>query len=394
MLRRCFSCPKPKKRSDGRYARQIYLGIDPATQKRRYKTIYAPTAKEADQLAAEYRAALGRGLDPAAGRTVKALLDNLIAVKRAQGVGASWLRTLDIYARHLSPLWPMPADKVRAADIQQILSDLADAGLSHKNVIGDLLCRKGNLCVGHPETVQYNPCDKVVVPAGRPAKTRGWLDNERQAWVRETPHRAQRAAMVMMYAGLRRGELTALTWADVDLTAKTISVTKSWDFAAGRVKPPKTAAGIRVVHIPQLLVDFLRTERTADPATFYVVHTASGGRMTDSAWKRLWQSYGRLECTVRLPRSREQICGAAKSDGGHERGSLPIVIRTFTPHELRHTFCTLLYLAEVDVLTARDQMGHSDISVTMGIYTHLDKQYKAAKMGALDTYLNKQAVES
>ena len=387
--------PKTKKRSDGRYARQIYLGIDPATQKRRYKTIYAPTAKEADKLAAEYRAALGRGLDPTAGHAVKALLDNLIAVKRAQGVGVSWLRTLDIYSRHLSPIWQMPADKVRAADIQRVLGDLADAGLSHKTLSEIYSVAKATFALAIPETVQYNPCDKVVVPAGRPAKTRGWLDEERQAWVRETPHRARRAAMVMMYAGLRRGELTALTWADVDLTAKTISVTKSWDFAAGRVKPPKTAAGERAVNMPQLLADFLRAERTADPSTLYVVHTAGGGRMTDSAWKRLWASYmNDLNVKYGYHNAVNKYAVRQKGPDDRERGPLPMVIRTFTPHELRHTFCTLLYLAEVDVLTARDQMGHSDISVTMGIYTHLDKQYKAAKMGALDTYLNKQAVES
>ena len=49
-------------------------------------------------------------------------------------------------------------------------------------------------------------------------------------------------------------------------------------------------------------------------------------------------------------------------------------IEPFTPHQLRHTFCTLMYFAGVDVLTARDQMGHKDISVTLGIYTSLDKK--------------------
>ena len=67
-----------------------------------------------------------------------------------------------------------------------------------------------------------------------------------------------------------------------------------------------------------------------------------------------------------------------------------MVIRTFTPHELRHTFCTLLYKAGVDVITARDQMGHKDISVTQGIYTHLDKTEKKRKMVQLDRYLEKQ----
>ena len=62
-------------------------------------------------------------------------------------------------------------------------------------------------------------------------------------------------------------------------------------------------------------------------------------------------------------------------------------IQTFTPHQLRHTFCTLLYFAGVDVLTARDQMGHSNISVTLSIYTHLDKQYKQDSMSKLDSFL-------
>ena len=69
-------------------------------------------------------------------------------------------------------------------------------------------------------------------------------------------------------------------------------------------------------------------------------------------------------------------------------GALPMVIRTFTPHELRHTFCTLLYVAGVDVLTARDQMGHASVQVTQEIYTHLDAKHKARKMEALDWYLS------
>ena len=77
-----------------------------------------------------------------------------------------------------------------------------------------------------------------------------------------------------------------------------------------------------------------------------------------------------------------------KDEDGQERGALPVVIRTFTPHELRHTFCTLLYMAGVDVLTSRDQMGHASVQVTQEIYTHLDAKHKARKMEALDGYLS------
>lgn len=49
-----------------------------------------------------------------------------------------------------------------------------------------------------------------------------------------------------------------------------------------------------------------------------------------------------------------------------------------------------MYFAGVDVLTARDQMGHKDITVTLGIYTALDKKFKKKKINRLDTYLKKQ----
>lgn len=381
--------PKSKRRADGRYCRQIYIGKAP-DGKRKYYTIYAATAKEADRLAAEYRAALGRGLDPhSKARTVKDLLDALMASKAAQGVGISWQRCLANHIGHLRQIWTVPADKVRTADVQAVLNELAQEGLSHKTIsqIAGTLSAAFRLAI--PEVVQYNPCDKAVVPAGKPAKRREWLDEERQAWVLNTPHRAQRAAMVMMLAGLRRGEATALTWADVDLDSRTITVNKSWDFAAGRVKGPKTAAGERVVHIPRLLADYLRAERDADPSTLYVVHTSTGGRMTDIAWRRMWDSYmSDLNVKYGYHGAVNKYATRKKDDAGNEQGALPMVIRTFTPHELRHTFCTLLYMAGVDVLTARDQMGHASVQVTQEIYTHLDAKHKARKMEALDGYLS------
>lgn len=375
------------KRKDGRYAKQIYIGKDSAG-KRKYKTVYASTKKEAERMAAEYKAAIGRGLDPFAGpKTVKDLLDNLLAVKKAQGVGASQQYSITNYTKHLAPIWKAPADKLRTGDIQSVLNALAENGMAHKTLKEITGTIRAAYRLAIPEIVQYNPADRVVVPAGKPSKPRGWLDEERQKWVRETPHRAQLAAMLMMYSGLRRGEATALTWADIDLKACTITVNKSWDFKASKVKEPKTAAGVRVVHIPQILVKFLQEQRKADPLSVLVLHTERGARMSDTAWKRLWSSYMKALNAKYAFDGASVFATRKKGQNGKERGALPIMINTFTPHELRHTFCTLLYLSGVDAMTARDQMGHADIKVTLSIYTHLDKTQKAKKMQALDKYI-------
>jgi integrase len=55
-----------------------------------------------------------------------------------------------------------------------------------------------------------------------------------------------------VYAGLRRGELQALDWSDVELDVGVIRVRSSWDQLAGRVAP-KTKAGARVVPIASVL---------------------------------------------------------------------------------------------------------------------------------------------
>ena len=229
-----------------------------------------------------------------------------------------------------------------------------------------------------PEVVQYNPIVKTTCPAGADPEHREPITEEQQQWIRETPHRAQRAAMLLLYSGLRRGEATALTWADVDLKEATITVHSGYNFKDKKIKDPKTEAGVRVVNIPKILVDYLKTQQDD---CLYVLHTVKGHRMTEQAWKTLWSSY-MADLNAKYGYHGEE---SKKRPGG-----LPMRIEPFTPHQLRHTFCTLMYFAGVDVLTARDQMGHKDISVTLGIYTSLDKKFKKKKINRLDSYLKKQ----
>jgi integrase len=66
----------------------------------------------------------------------------------------------------------------------------------------------------------------------------------------------------------------------------------------------------------------------------------------------------------------------------------PITIDVFTPHQLRHTYATMLYSAGVDVLTAREQIGHADVQTTLGIYTHLSREHKQKNMAKLDDFLS------
>lgn len=101
--------------------------------------------------------------------------------------------------------------------------------------------------------------------------------------------------------------------------------------------------------------------------------------MTLNAWKSLWESY-MLGLNFRYGKTTE------KRERHNPRGQI-MSIEPFTMHSLRHTFCTIMYEAGIDVLTAKEQMGHSDVKTTLSIYTHLDKKYKKKNVDKMNVYL-------
>lgn len=107
--------------------------------------------------------------------------------------------------------------------------------------------------------------------------------------------------------------------------------------------------------------------------------------LSEIAWKRLWESYIK-DLNIKYGDFNDSIQGKPKSKC--QPGGVPIVIPHFTAHWLRHTFATMLYFAGIDILTAKEQLGHSDIKTTLEIYTHLDSQYKRKSMEKLDIYLS------
>ena len=152
----------------------------------------------------------------------------------------------------------------------------------------------------------------------------------------------------MLYAGLRRGELIPLLWRDVDLSAGTISVNKSVEFINGvpNLKSGgKTKAAARTVYIPQLLVDYLKP--LAGNPFALVCPSAKGKLMSDSAWKRLWNSYiaelnfkyGDFGKSIEWNKGKDGSPlkrKAPKSRFTPEK--IPIIIPKFTAHSLRHQY--------------------------------------------------------
>lgn len=302
---------------------------------------------------------------------------------------------------NLEPLNCFSISKIRTTDIQDIILDMAANGYAYKTLkdVRGTASQIFKLAIDN-RVMDYNPAPAVKLPAEAPKTTRRALTEEEQSWINEpSDHRAHRAAMIMMYAGLRRGELIPLLWTDIDLKAKTISVNKTVEIIDGKsiVKnTAKTKAGIRTVYIPQILVDFLASEDRGN--NLVVCPDASGRMMSESAYKRVWESYiyelnykyGNFEDILVKNKQTGQLEKYKKPTSKFSPSKIPIVIPRITAHWLRHTFITMMYLAGVDLLTAKEQAGHADVQTTMEIYTHLDSVYKSKQISKLDDYLSQK----
>jgi integrase len=158
---------------------------------------------------------------------------------------------------------------------------------------------------------------------------------------------AGRRALIatLVYAGLRIGEATALTWQDIDLANGRISVRDS-----------KTEAGIRLVDILPALRDELTRHRGASlcakPADL-VFPTSSGSRRDkDNARERV---------------IRPVVAHADALLGRRGQQSLPPGV---TAHKLRHTFTSILFARGEDPPYVMAQLGHTDPAFTLRVYAH------------------------
>lgn len=166
--------------------------------------------------------------------------------------------------------------------------------------------------------------------------------------------------LTLLYTGMRIGEAVALTWDDIDLGKKEIRISKSAELLTNQpvINDPKTAAGNRTIPIVEPLfivlndmndqrngkiIDIAKIKKSKKKKAEYVFKNVENeDHLTKIGMQRLLDSY-RLAIGFNL-----------------------------TFHQLRHTCVTLLYDSGVGIKEAQAWLGHSTVSVTMDIYTHLD----------------------
>ena len=364
-----------KKRKDGLYNVQVYVGTR-EDGKREYKSFYGKTKKEAQFKADAFKVKMNKGVI-SDGSTVEFWARTWIAEKSVT-VGNSqrenYERAVD---RLIAALGTVPISEVRPVALQAIINDLYVLNPSTGSPASKRLLQLQTQTIKQifrfallNRAIDYNPADGLTVPSAAPAGQRRALTPEEIALVTDFPHPMRTGVLLMLYAGLRRGELLALTWDDVDLDAGTVTVNKSVEFVGEdpRVKTPKTAAGNRVVYIPAVLIDYLRPLQSSG-----LVFPHDGDIFKKTQFRHAWNAY--------LLDLDQHVSGVSKF---HPARRGLVSVDRFTPHCLRHTFCTMLFEKGVDALTAQNQLGHADLKTTLGIYTHLSADHAREQMKKLN----------
>ena len=364
------------KRKDGRWEARYIVGRDPETGKQIRKSILGKTQ-------AEVRTKLKEALAEAT---------EIDVVKSGEYNVAGWVQAwYSLYAQpnvrettaryykgyidhHVLPrLGDIPLNKLTSLDIQQFYKDLLEngriredtkakkPGLSSTTVHGIHVMLKSALKRAVQERlIPFNPAEFCIPPKVTKPELQVIPSERYQSYLTAAE---QRGVLPMFYleliSGLRKGELVALQWADLDIENKTISVSKQ----AGRnnagepdITRPKTENSIRKISIPQDAVDLLVAERQKHPNNPWMFPSPKTGEMYH-------------------PDSIVNIHKKILKDAGLEHLRF---------HDLRHTFATLALQNGVDVKTVSSMLGHFDAGFTLRTYTHVTRQMQesaAEKMG-------------
>ena len=288
--------------------------------------------------------------------TFNAWCEQWLETYKKNTVTDGWYKDIQSMVRnHMSPkLGDMRLSKIKPFHVQNCINEMRGMSWSTTNKTAVLLKEIFNRAMENG-FVLSNPAKDIVIPKVVKGERRRLTDSEEER-LREVceTHPFGSFFLIMLACGLRTGEAIALTWFNVDLKNKTISITQSLENHSNNIKEPKTKAGFRTIPIPDWYIPYLENIKKTSQFVFTNRLNNMVGRKTV---ERNWKEVSEL---AKLPAD-------------------------LTPYYLRHTYATSLAEMGVDMKTAQYLLGHSNISVTAKIYTHISDRMLETARGKINS---------
>lgn len=331
-----------KKRLDGRWWVRYYEnGVQ--------KSIYGRTQKECYN---KLKFVL-RGLEkkPAINHTtLETWMHEWYELYKLPNLKPSSLKNITTGLKHLPPeLIKKDITKITTNEIQKFLLTLESMKRTQSKLrtyLFDIFdkAKKNRL-------IRDNPIENVIIKKYQQPERRALtLQEEQRLRQRIKGTRYEYFYLFLLYTGLRKGELHALTWEDIDFVEKRIRINKNLQ-SNGEIGTPKTAKSIRVIPLSKHLEEEVLKNLTI-----------SQGRIFPQDEKTIYQEFIRI---------REEIG-----------------LEDITLHSLRHTFATRCLEAGIPAKQVQVWLGHSSLDMTMNVYTHVQADFERQNVAKFDTYFD------
>lgn len=318
-----------KRRKDGRLRKAI---TDPRTGKRVY--FYGATEREINKKILEYQAQAERGrlFSEVAEEWWGEVYDSF-AAQTLRGYKPAYARALIEFGyKYISDITP--------SDISNLFKKMVIQGFARKTISNQRIIYNQifNYAIVAGD-IQYNPCASVKIPsnAKKASSVKPATDEEERTIIEREGDWI--LPVFALLSGLRKQELLALQWRDIDFEENVIFVTKAVEHIGQtpRIKDTKTEAGVREVPLLDLLKERLLPLR-GDPDAY--IFSQNGGKtpLTENQYERAYKKY-------------------TKATGVKS-----------TSRRIRHSYATVAVEEDISPKDLQNALGHSDISVTMNVY--------------------------
>jgi integrase len=382
-------------RKDGRWCGQVTSGYDDDGKLIR-KTVYGRTRIEVGKKIAEmthnvFSAGYQANGDPAL-LTVEAVAREWLFDFK-QGTVTSrtfnWYHNL-VQSRISSQIGATPVTDVTTYHVQQLFNNMARVERLSVKTIKDVRLTL-NQIMKHAidmKVITENPVlkTKIIKPMRHVADEAHCKAVSKSIRPKLMAAAAKNAVMhpiimVLMFAGLRSGELLALKWKHIDFAEAVISVegavTVEFEFdqtgkrisRTSAVSSTKTVCSVRKIKVGRSVMETLRIWREAQAVkelSLGKIFTDKDSFVFPSRSGELWKYAGFYSAFRRF----------VKKNGFEEHG--------VHPHALRHTFGTILLERGVNPKTVMEMMGHANIETTLSIYSHVLREVFDATAETLD----------
>lgn len=202
--------------------------------------------------------------------------------------------------------------------------------------------------------------------------------------------------IVLLWTGMRVGEITGLRWCDIDSEEETISVNHTLVYySRGKeegcsfaINTPKTEAGKRIIPmLPKVKQAFLLEKKYQEECDLKCNAVVDG--YTDFIFIN---RFGGVQHQGTLNKALRRIirdCNYAVLDKGKKNA---VTLPRFSNHSLRHTFTTRMCEAGVNIKAMQDILGHADAETTMDIYAEATNDLKRTELINFEDYFKAQKV--